>query len=180
MALGYACGAWIARPEAERRRVLFRAGIAATLAFVALRASNLYGDPHPWTAQKNAAFTFLSFLNVEKYPPSLCYLLVTLGPALVFLSVADRARGAVARVLMIYGRVPLFYYLLHVLFINLTALAIYLAKNGHPPTRLGYELHWSLPAVYAMWIAVVAALYPLCRWYAEKKRKSKSVLLSYL
>jgi uncharacterized membrane protein len=180
MALGYACGAWLVRPEAERRRVLLRVGVAATVAFVALRASNLYGDPHPWTAQKNAAFTLLSFLNVEKYPPSLCYLLITLGPALVFLSLADRASGPVARLLTIYGRVPLFYYLLHVFLINVTALAIYLAKHGHPPTSLGYEHYWPLWGVYGIWIAVVAVLYPACRWYAEKKRTSRSVILSYL
>ena len=179
MALGYACGAWVARPAEERRKVLLRAGLAATAAFVILRGSNLYGDPHPWTAQPRFGFTLLSFLNVEKYPPSLAYLLVTLGPAMLFLSVFDGAKGPVARVMSIYGRVPLFYYVLHIFLINAAALVVYLVVHGHAPTS-PYEHRWPLPAVYAMWLAVVAALFPLCRWYAQKKATSRSVVLSYL
>ena len=180
MALGYACGVWLTKPAQERTKVLLRAGLLATGAFVVLRASNLYGDPHPWLAQKSAAFTVLSFLNVEKYPPSLLYLLITLGPALVFLSLFDGAKGSVARVIEVYGRVPLFYYVLHIFFLNLMALVVYLARFGHPPTGEGYEHRWSLAGVYAMWGGIVIALYPLCRWYAKKKAASKSVIMSYL
>jgi uncharacterized membrane protein len=182
MALGYACGAWIVRPKEERKRILIRAGLVLLAVFLVLRATNEYGDPHPWSVQKSTAFTLLSFLNVEKYPPSLLYLCVTLGPALVFLGLLDSARGPFARVMMTYGRVPLFYYVLHILVINTTALTLYFVRHGRPPPpdATGYAHGLALPAVYGIWLAIVVALYPACVWYSRVKARKHSVLLSYL
>jgi uncharacterized membrane protein len=183
MALGYGCGAWIVRPPEERKRLLVRAGLALLLLFVLLRVPNLYGDPRPWSVQKSAIFTFMSFINVEKYPPSLLYLCITLGPALIFLGLLDQARGPFARAMMTYGRVPLFYYVLHIFVINTTALVVYLARHGGhtpEPDAFGYGHGMGLLAVYGIWLAIVLALYPACVWYAGVKARNRSVLLSYL
>ena len=180
MALGYACGAWLKRAEEERRKLLLRAGIVTTVAFFVLRAINLYGDPHPWSPQQTAAFSVLAFLNVEKYPPSLAYLLITLGPALVFLSVFDRAKTGLAKILAVYGRVPLFYYVMHLFVLNGVAYVVYVAQHKALPSPSGYEHRWSLVGVYAIWLAAVIALYPLCRIYGERKARGRSWVWSYL
>lgn len=181
MALGYALGAVMMKPEDERRRILLRVGLGAILAFAVLRLSNLYGDPRPWSAQKNALFTFLSFLNCEKYPPSLCYLLMTLGPALVALALFEHARGAVARFFIVFGRVPLFYYVSHLLLIHAVSWAFARERFGHfPADGEQVALRFSLPCVYLVWLAVVFALFPLCRWFAGVKSRNKDVWLSYL
>ncbi len=180
MALGYACGEWMKRPGPARQRLLLRAGLITTTAFFAVRALNLYGDPHRWSAEKNAAFTVLSFFNVEKYPPSLAYLLITLGPALVFLSVFDGARSGLAKLFALYGRVPLFYYVAHLFVLNGVAYLLYLAQHNKLPPASGYEHRWSLAGVYAIWLAVVVALYPLCRFFGERKARGRSWVWSYL
>ncbi len=181
MALGYALGAVIVLGEAERRRALFRAGFLAVCAFVLIRASNLYGDPHPWTLQKNALFTFLSFLNCEKYPPSLCYLLMTLGPALLLLWAFEHARGKVAQVFVVFGRVPLFYYVLHLALIHSLAGVFARIRLGHFPAEgEDVALGFPLSSVYLAWLGVVLGLYPLCRWFAGVKSRSKAAWLSYL
>lgn len=182
MALGYALGSVIVLAEERRRRVLLRMGLLAIFAFIVLRAANVYGDPRPWQPQASALFTGLSFLNCEKYPPSLIYLLMTLGPALVALSLLERAKGAVAQVFIVYGRVPLFYYVLHIFLIHTVQVFFVIGRTGHIPneqTALGFALPW----VYATWMACVCALYPLCRWFAGVKsraRGTRAVWLSYL
>lgn len=181
MALGYALGAVMVLPEDRRKRILLRTGLGAIFAFVVLRLSNLYGDPHPWTTQKNALFTFLSFLNCEKYPPSLSYLLMTLGPALVALVLFENARGPVARFFIVYGRVPLFYYVLHLLLVHAVSAFWLRARFGHFPAEGEHlALGLSLPSVYLIWACVVLALYPLCRWFAGVKSRNKAAWLSYL
>ncbi len=181
MALGYALGAVMVLPEDRRKRILLRVGLGAIIAFVLVRLSNLYGDPHPWTTQKSALYTFLSFLNCEKYPPSLCYLLMTLGPALVALVLFEHAKGPVARFFIVFGRVPLFYYVLHLLVIHAVSAGWMRARFGHFPAQEEHlALGLSLPGVYLVWACVVLALYPLCRWFAGVKSRNKSAWLSYL
>jgi uncharacterized membrane protein len=185
MAAGYAFGAWLLRPADERRRLVMHLGLALTAAFVVLRAINLYGDPHPWAVQKDAVFTVLSFLRCEKYPPSLLFLLMTLGPSLILLAAVDRGVPRLLRWMTVFGRVPLFYYLVHLALIDVVTVGFAIATFGPrtpeifahgPPRDWGY----GLPVVYAVWVVVVAALYPLCRWYAGVKARSRSRLLSYL
>ena len=194
MALGYGCVGELMLVDPRRRdRLLLIIGLSMIAAFVVLRASNLYGDPKPWAIQKDAVRTVLSFVNGAKYPPSLLYLLMTLGPAAIALAFADRLPRLITGVLTTYGRTPLFYYLLHLPILHgLAVLFSYvrygqapwlfhdmMAQKGaaHPiPPGYGYDL-W---VVYLVWIAVVAALYPACRWYARVKRRNKHPLLSYL
>jgi uncharacterized membrane protein len=186
MAAGYAFGALLRLEEKRRRKILLRLGLALTLAFVILRATNLYGDPRPWAQQpRGALYTFLSFLNCEKYPPSLLYLLMTLGPAIALLPLFERARGAPSRFFTVYGRVPLFYYLLHFYLLHLLAVAFAIARYGRQaltisalglPPGYGYRL-W---VVYLVWIGAVLALYFPCRWWARLKQRKRSAWLSYL
>ncbi len=163
MAAGYGFGAYAA---GNRRRIRWL-GLGACALFVLLRLSNRYGDPQPWSSHSSALFTLFSFVNCEKYPPSLDYLLMTLGPALVLLSfLPDTARG-ILKPFVVFGRVPLFYYLLHIPLIHL--LAQMAGRNSH-----------GLPVVYGVWILVVALLYWPCLKWMELKRRNKSAWLSYL
>jgi len=193
MAAGYGFGVLMLRSQDKRRKELLVLGIGLTLAFVAIRALNLYGDPHKWSAQKTGLFTFLSFINCEKYPPSLLYLLMTLGPAIIVLALLERTPESASRPFLTLGRVPLFYYLLHLLFIHVLAVvfayaqyrqATFMFKNPSIPVdRLlpfpeGYG--YSLAMVYAIWLGVVLILYPACRWFASVKRRRHEAWLSYL
>ncbi|HYY99018.1 MAG TPA: heparan-alpha-glucosaminide N-acetyltransferase domain-containing protein [Pyrinomonadaceae bacterium] len=195
MAAGYAFGQILTLERERRRRILFRVGLAAVALFVALRALNFYGDPLPWSAQERGLwFTFLSFLNTRKYPPSLLFLLMTLGPSIIALALFDRARepGALARPFVVFGRVPMFYYLLHVPLMHIVAIVLAYVRYGHAewffmnwltpgqpqlePQGYGYDL-W---VVYLVWLGVVVALYPLCRWFAGVKARRRDAWLSYL
>ncbi|MBP6024595.1 DUF1624 domain-containing protein [Ferruginibacter sp.] len=194
MPLGYLMGAWYASGyNAEKRKKnLLMLGTAAIVAFIILRYSNLYGDPEKWTTQKNLFFTFLSFINVNKYPPSLLYILITLGPSLLFLAVTEKLNGAVVKVVSVYGRVPMFYYILHIYVIHLVALvasavtpgqdwSIWLLKDPIWFTKDLQGYGFSLPVAYLFWITIVAALYPLCKWYDRYKQAHKEKWwLSYL
>ncbi len=187
MALGYALGPVLQRAPAERRRFLLTTGAALTAGFVVLRAFNVYGDPAPWVAQATALGTVLSFLKCEKYPPSLLYLLMTLGPALLLLGLFDRAEGKVAAWITTYGRVPFLFYVAHLPVIHLVALALawltigeagWLIGNFVPPKPAGYGL--SLPGVYVAWAAILLTLYPPCRWFSALKARRHDWWLSYL
>ncbi|MDT7688902.1 MAG: hypothetical protein QOE46_1661 [Acidobacteriota bacterium] len=194
MATGYACGELLLFERERRRRILFRIGGACVVMFIALRALNIYGDPAAWTVQgRGAWFTFLSFINTQKYPPSLLFLLMTLGPSLIALALFDRERepSALMRPFVVFGRVPMFYYLLHVPLIHLVALIFAYAKYGHaewlfmnwpPPGQPPLEpkgYGYSLRVVYAVWLGVVVALYPACRWFAAVKSRRRDAWLSY-
>ncbi len=190
-AAGYGLGQIYRWTPERRRSFLLRLGISLSAAFVILRAINIYGDPQPWSAQKSAAFTALSFLNTTKYPPSLLYLLMTLGPSLLFLWAVDGGTPRWLRPPLTIGKVPMFYYLLHIPLIHLLAIAVCYARYGRvhwmfesptlgqfpvtPPPGWGY----SLPIVYLMWGIVVLMLYPLCRWFAGLKQRSSDAWLSY-
>lgn len=187
MAAGYACGRLLLHATVPRRTVLLRLGLALTVAFVVLRLANLYGDTHPWSAQPTALPTLFSFLHCHKYPPSLCYLLMTLGPALIFLGLIDRGPPAWMKPLLVFGRVPLFFYLLHLpLLHGLAVLAarltwgradwLYSAHPAPPPATAGFDL----PGVYLAWLVGVTLLFFACRWFAEVKRHRRDTWLSYL
>jgi uncharacterized membrane protein len=190
MAIGYAFGSVYRLEPAARRRILIRAGAAITAGFVILRAINMYGDPSHWAARDTLTKTFLSFLAVSKYPPSLLFLMMTLGPALLFLAWADgKGRDAISRFFITFGRVPLFFYLLQ--WIVAHSLALFasliagkpteyffsnLAVSPPPPPGTGF----GLLTVYALWILGVLLIYPLCRWYAGVKARRRDWWLSYL
>jgi uncharacterized membrane protein len=191
MMLGYAFGSRFVVPNRsveDRSRETLRLGVAITLFFVVIRASNIYGDPTPWTARGDIG-TLLSFLNCEKYPPSLCYLAMTLGPALMLLALFDRSgvgeSNAFARAVVVYGRVPLFYYLLHIALIHLTSNALFWISTHR--WRVGWSgdnrLNIGLPLTYVSWLAIVLGLYLPCRWFANVKASAwgrEQRWLSYL
>ena len=186
MAAGHVFGALLQRPENERRRSLLTLGGGLIAAFFLVRTLNVYGDPSPWAPQRSALFTVMSFLNVTKYPPSLLYLLMTLGPAIVLLAVLERASGPVARFFLVFGRVPLFYYLLHVYLIHILAMLAGWMSGRDPRALTGLfatfprDHGWGLPVVYLVWAYVVVALYPVCRWFAGVKARRRDWWLSYL
>ena len=189
MAAGYGFGALLVRQPHERRNWIFLLGAGLTLLFVLVRGTNVYGDPKPWTPQKNALFTFFSILNCHKYPPSLAYLLMTLGPALVVLGLLDVRTPRWMQPILVFGRVPLFYYLLHIPLIHGVSVIVAYLRHGRadwlfgnssgsavPPADFGF----ALPMVYLVWICIVLSLYPVCRWFAEYKRRQQSPWWSYL
>ena len=191
-AVGYALGqiySW----DAERRRTfLLRSGLALSVAFLVLRAANVYGDPSRWTGQSTALFTALSFINTTKYPPSLLFLLMTLGPAMLLLRAVDGGTPRFLHVARVIGKVPLFYYALHFFLIHLLAVITCYARYGsarwmfESPSLADYPFTappgwgYSLPVVYFVWALVVMAMYPLCRWFAAVKQRRDDPWLSYL
>jgi uncharacterized membrane protein len=190
-AVGYGLGQIYSWTSQARRTFLWRAGAGIAAAFVILRGINIYGDPVRWTTQKSAAFTVISFLNTNKYPPSLLFLLMTLGPALLILWAVDGRTPQLLRPVLTFGRVPMFYFLLHMPLIHLLAVVACYARYG--------QAHWmfesptigqfpftappgwgfTLPIVYLVWVSVVVALYPLCRWFAAVKQRRSDAWLSY-
>jgi uncharacterized membrane protein len=189
VAVGYWLGGLYEIEPARRRRVLAWAGAAAIGLFVALRAGNVYGDPRRWSPGADALTTALSFVNCTKYPPSLLFLLMTLGPAPLALAAFDRGLGAPGRPLVTLGRVPLFYYLLQWYVIHGLALAVAFAR-GEPtdwlfthsfPVQVPPSFAYGLPAVYGWWIVVLALLYVPCAWFAGYKARHRgSAWLSFL
>lgn len=178
MAAGYVLGPGMLREPDVRRRRLFGLGAAVTLGFILLRATNFYGDPAPWAAQQTWLATLLSFLNCEKYPPSLLYLMMTLGPALMLLAAFERARRVWSGVLAIFGQVPFFFYVVHIYLIHALALAAGLAITGTLASNPHIGL--SLGGMYLIWLFVLALLYPLCRWFAGLKGRGTGWWWSYL
>ncbi len=188
MAAGFGFGEIITMGPERRRRVLLRLGIGLTAVFVVLRWSNLYGDPQPWSSQSRAGLTLISFLNCEKYPPSLLYLLMTLGPSIALLPALEKVRGWLAGWFITFGRVPLFFYVVHIPLIHLLAILFaalsvgnvqYLLSGGLPgfwPEGYGVSLPW----VYVVWALTILILYLPCRWFADLKQRNKNPLLSYL
>jgi uncharacterized membrane protein len=191
-AVGYGLGQIYAWEPARRQAFLQRLGIGLTIGFVILRAINIYGDPSRWATQRTPIYTVLSFLNTTKYPPSLLFLLMTLGPALLLLRAVDGHTPRLLRPALIIGKVPMFYYLLHFALIHVLAVIICYARYGHihwmfeSPDLAHYPVApppgWGLPLplVYFIWAFVVLAMYPLCRWYATLKQRSNNPWLSYL
>lgn len=191
-AVGYGIGQVYDWDADRRRKSLLRLGLALSLAFLVIRGINVYGDPSRWMGQKTALFTVLSFLNTTKYPPSLLFLLMTLGPALVFLSVVDRGMPRSLRPALVFGKVPMFYYVLHFALIHLIAVGVCYFRYGsahwmfespdlgHYPFSAPPGWGYSLPVVYMVWAFVVFAMYPLCRWFAALRQRRNDAWLSYL
>lgn len=193
MAAGYVVGGFYRLEPVERRKRLLWLGIVLSGTFIIIRALNFYGDPAPWTVQRNGLFTVLSFLNCQKYPPSFLFLLMTLGPIIILLALLDNYLPAILRPLIVFGRVPLFFYLLHLPLIHGVAIALSYIKYGRAvwlfhgpagiplfasayPSNYGY----GLATIYLVWIAVTIVLYPLCVWFAGVKQRRRDVWLSYL
>ncbi|MGZ3851831.1 MAG: DUF1624 domain-containing protein [Flavisolibacter sp.] len=194
MALGYCLGSIYKKDgnTAKRKRLLMYLGIASILLFIIIRYSNLYGDPSQWKEQRSALYTFFSFLKVTKYPPSLLYLLMTIGPGLVFLSLTENINGLIPQGIKTIGRVPMFYYLVHLYLIHIGSL-IAAVLSGRPwsdmvsfstwislePKLHGYG--FSLGVVYAVWASLIVILYFLCKWYDGYKSAHRDKWwLSYL
>lgn len=204
MAAGYAFGPVMRMDPARRRRWCLGLGGGAIVLFLALRGFDLYGDSNPWNPPPDPSASqagagaarpvmppVLRFLNTNKYPASLLFLLMTLGPMIAAIPLLETAHGHLARILTVYGRVPFFYYVLHIPLIHLAAIAVSLLREGrvnpwllanhpmgNPPPPDGYA--WSLPLLYAVTAAVVAILYLPCRWMGELKQRRKEAWLRYL
>lgn len=189
MCLGYGLG-FIFRQDAEqRRRSVLMLALSFLAAFVVLRAINGYGDPAPWSVQSSAVMTVLSFINVSKYPPSLMYVLVTLGVSMLLFLALDRLAGPLRKVLLAFGRTSLFTYVIHIYVAHSVALLIavlgglsasyyfdFLSRFGGGSDGQGYDI----PIVYATWFAVLLILYPLSSWFERVKRERRDWWLSYL
>ena len=185
MALGYCFGSLYTSNinAARRKQWLLVIGSSAIFVFILLRLINVYGDLHPWTEQKSIAFSVLSFLNTTKYPPSLLYILMTIGPAFIFLAFAETISGKLAQFIIPIGRVPMFYYILHLYLIHLVAMLaaqlsgyswsdmILQRRVWVDPQLKGYG--FSLGFTYLVWIGIVLLLYPLCKWYDKYKTAHK-------
>lgn len=195
MALGFCFGQVFLLDRPVRRKYYAVIGAAATIGFVALRAVNLYGDPAPWSPQPSATFTLLSFLNTAKYPPSLAFLLMTLGPTFLALAFFDRPGLKPTNPLVVFGKVPLFYFVLHFYLAHFAALGLALLRYGSRsldfmfqpvpsmggpaalfPPGFGYDLG----VVFLVWSLVLLMLYPACRWFAAVKARRRDWWLSYL
>ena len=195
IAIGYYLGGLYApgKDPAVRRKTLLRLGLGSIALFVLLRGINVYGDPSHWSVQRNGVFTFISFLNVTKYPPSLLYILMTIGPAMIFLAVTEKPLNALTEKIIVFGRVPMFYYLVHIYFLHGLAI-IGAVVSGHPASDMTFLTTWvsaneklkgygfGLGTVYIIWVATIILLYPLCKWFAEYKRSHQveKKWLSYL
>ena len=193
MPLGYHFGLLYQQGfNAELRKKWLRyLGVGLIALFILIRAINIYGDPNLWSNKGSMVFTFLSFLNVSKYPPSLLFLLVTLGPTILLLSFAENWKGKIHGALVIIGRVPMFFYIIHIYIIHLFALLAAVALGFSPklmitelfvtltPELQGYG--FSLWVVYIVWILLVLGLYPICKWYWNYKKNNRDKWwLSYL
>lgn len=184
MALGYALGPVFERPEPERRRALQSLGALCIGAFALVRGLNAYGDLSPWSAQSRWGFTALSWLNCAKYPPSLSYLLMTVGPLLLALAHPGSRENTLGARLETLGRAPLFFYVLHLPLLQLSAGLYLLARGGPSAIRdavsSGRGTGLSLPAVYLVWALLLLLLYPACRWFAALKQRRNDWWLRYL
>jgi uncharacterized membrane protein len=195
IAAGYCFGQVFLLEPARRRRLLVKLGLGITVAFVVLRAVNRYGDPAPWSHQSWVVFTVLSFLNCTKYPASLDFLLMTLGPAMLVLAYLDGRMFGPSNPVIIFGRVPMFYFVVHFYLIHLIAVVAAfirygksasafifnpLPSMGGPAQLFPANFGYSLGVVYGVWVLTVALLYPICRWFAKVKATRRDWWLGYL
>jgi uncharacterized membrane protein len=191
MICGYCMGKLYSAATApeNRKKYLRITGLLLILLFIAIRFINIYGDVNTWTFQRSETFTLLDFLDTTKYPPSLLYMLMTIGPALIFLSYSENANNWLSRKFTVFGKVPFFYYLLHILLIHLLRWAFFLGsgrqldelvfpnkREGNMPEGVGYSL-WE---VYLVWLLVIILLYFPCKWYSNYKATHKHWWLSYI
>ncbi|MEY4541384.1 MAG: hypothetical protein RLZZ306_3141 [Bacteroidota bacterium] len=190
MLIGFACGQLFELPSEKRKSIFLKIGISALAMFIIIRFVNIYGDSVSWTLQKDSLYTFLSFMNVSKYPPSLVFCLITLGVLFSLLAFADQFNTKIKNITSIYGKVPLFYFVVHFYLIHLITLMVLFVQGfswsqfefakgtfGRPQ---GIVTGLSLWAIYLIWIGVVLVLYYPCKWYGRYKTEKKYWWLSYL
>ncbi len=190
MLAGYGCGELFNLPSENRKKLFLKIGLGALALFVALRIFNIYGDISHWSFQKSVLFSFFSFINVSKYPPSLLYTLATLGISFLLLSAFDSIQNKATDIVSVYGKVPLFYYLLHWFVIHTVAFSVFFIQGYHwsdlqfdgfgfarPKDGGGLDLF----GTYLAWLSIVAVLYPICLWYSRyKMQHKKKTWLRYL
>jgi uncharacterized membrane protein len=194
MMMGYCFGKLFLKFEGiERKKMLFWLGFGVLAFFTVLRATNEYGDPGHWTTQKNALYTFFSFMNLLKYPPSLLYMCATVGIGILFLALVGNLKNGLTKFITVYGRVPFLYYVLHFFLIHLVSAICYLSRGhsfaeglktqqgGFVPQFLAPGEGYSLFTVYIIWICIVLSLYPVCKWFSDYKQAHREKWwLSYL
>lgn len=189
MLFGYSCGQLFLLPVEKRRKYLWQIGSVLLLLFTIIRFTNMYGDPSKWTSQSTLLYTLLSFINITKYPPSLLYTLSTLGIMFLVFAVSDGVKNKFTETIAVYGKVPLFYYIIHWYLLHLMAIMVFLLQGFHwkdfqfggftfgRPSGGGIEL----PTLYLIWLGVVLTLYPICKWYGNYKATHReNKLLRYL
>ena len=182
MLAGYSCGELFNLPSENRKKLFFQIGLSALILFVALRTFNIYGDISHWSFQKSSVFSFFSFINASKYPPSLLYTLMTLGISFLLLSALDSIQNKATDIVSVYGKVPLFYYIVHWFFIHAVAFSVFFIQGyqwsdlqfdgfgfGRPKDGGGLDLF----GIYVAWLGIVAFLYPICKWYSDYKMAHK-------
>ena len=192
MALGFVMGSLYTEYKSkERTSLLMKFGIYSVLAFIVLRLTNFYGEPNHFAIQKNISFSLMSLFNTTKYPPSLLYLLMTIGPSLILLSIIEKYKNKVTDFFIVFGKVPLFYYISHVFLIHITAIILLFIENKDYSIMLNMtpflpnqyqlmEYGYPLWVVYLVWVIVILILYPICYKYMKYKSNSKKWWLSYL
>ncbi len=184
MALGYSFGTLYEKRAVERKKILLFLGVSFLVCFLLLRSWNIYGDPAHWSVQKGTVFSILSFLDVTKYPPSLLYTLITLGPALIFLSLTEQPLNIITEKVAVFGRVPFFYYVIHLFVIHLFVIIAALISGHqwtdmilwHPlnrtPALKGFG--FDLATTYLVWIGLIIFLYPFCKWFDKYKKANQA------
>ncbi|MGI8951356.1 MAG: DUF1624 domain-containing protein [Chitinophagaceae bacterium] len=190
MLIGFASGKFFELPDEKRKSLFLKIGLSALVLFIIIRFINIYGDSVNWSFQKDAVFTFLSFMNVTKYPPSLLFCLITLGTMFLILAFTEKSKNKFIKILSVYGKVPLFYFLVHFFFIHFIMLAVILLQGFHWSQLdfasgtfgrpKGIESGLPLWAIYLVWIVVVLILYKPCVWFGKYKTEHKELWLKYL
>lgn len=188
--VGFASGRFFEMESLKRKSMFMKTGLMALALFVAIRFTNIYGDPVPWSSQKNNLYTFLAFMNVTKYPPSFLFCLSTLGIMFLLLALTEKSTSKLSRIVSVYGKVPLFYFLLHFLLIHLTMVGLMFLQGfswsqmdfasgtfGRPK---GVESGVNLWVIYIIWIAIVVLLYMPCIWFGQYKKEHPHWWLKYL
>ncbi|MBF4492016.1 DUF1624 domain-containing protein [Flavobacterium sp. MR2016-29] len=190
MLIGFAAGKFFELAEEQRKKIFAKVGLSALALFVVLRFINVYGDPALWAVQKNAIFTFLSFMNVNKYPPSLLFGLITLGIMLLLLAFADQLNNGIKKATSVYGKAPLFYFIVHFYVVHILTLIMLFMQGfnwsqfefatgtfGRPKDLVSGVALW---AIYLIWIFVVTLLYKPCQWFGNYKAHNKYWWLRYI
>jgi len=190
MLVGFATGKFFLLAEEKRKKLFVKIGLSALSLFILVRFLNIYGDPVLWARQKDAVFTFLSFMNVTKYPPSLLFCLVTLGILSLLLAFAEQFQNGIKKVALVYGKVPLFYFVIHFYVIHIITLFMLILQGfnwsqlefasgtfGRPK---GVESGLPLWSIYFIWIFVVMILYKPCLWFGKYKEENQHWWLKYI
>lgn len=181
MLIGFATARFFTLEVQKQKSVFFKIGLASFALFILLRFINIYGDPVPWSQQKNSLYTFLSFINLTKYPPSLQFCLLFLGILFLILSAVQGIKNKITEVVSVYGKVPLFYFLVHFYIIH-SLLFVMVFLQGFKSSDLEFGFNFGRPkggsgielwAIYLVWVGIVVVMYPLCKWYARYKENHK-------